>query len=759
MKNLICTLFLISWVGGTIPALSGQTQSTIAGAAQQLNGHLPPEIRALGLKPTGRLPVDQRLNLVIGLPFRNDAERNMLFQNLYDPQSPNYHKFLSPDEFTERFGPSESDYQAIIKFARASRLTVTRTDPGRAVIDVVGTVHDIEKALHIVLLTYRHPTESRSFYAPDAEPTLDIDNKVLYIAGLNNYRLPHRASGSGPGGNFWGPDFRRAYAPDSSLTGTGQVVGLFEQEGFTSTDINAYEMLELPPLPMVSVVPILLDNAINEESAAPCGGGYPEAPMDIELTLAMAPGLDQITVYIGISADDILAEIVKPTHGEPLPLEVSSSWFNDPDALTCELAQQLAMQGQSLFQAAGDTGPDRGNATHTWIDLSQVTVVGGTVLSMEGSGQSWQSETVWPDSGGGYTNAPIPWYQPPSLVTLNGGSAQYRNFPDVSADAQPNISIVHTDPTTKPPTTGIVAVGDGTSAATPLWAAFAALANQQAEQLSQSPLGFLNPQLYRVLQSAEYASAFHDITQGTCKTSPGNMNPASFTAGTGFDNCSGLGSPAGQKLIDALVPPPTSPHCTSYGNILLCPLIPHFGPCEGGSFSCFAVCDVPCGGAAAIWTNPTFAGSDPSLDGISLAIHTETVEAARDLSDQIQVTLRLNRNLRSSREIRTSAILRSNGIEKRTDVVAISPTLIISRRESHAHQGLAVPDPARITLPFDAAVLSNSSNAHLVERTAAPDIWTQIGKQRLDRRRHRISSEVSVPGRFLVVAPRSALAN
>jgi subtilase family serine protease len=269
-----------------------------AHATQQLTGHVPAEVRTLGIAPTGRLPTTQRLNLVIGLPYRNDAERTALLKSLYDPRSPNYHKFLSPDEFTKRFGPSEADYQAIIKFAHAAKLTVTRTEPGRVIIDVSGTVQDIEKAFHVVLLTYQHPTEPRSFYAPSTEPKLDINNRVLYIAGLNNYRLPRPASGSAPDGNYWGPDFRRAYAPDSALTGTGQVVGLIEQEGFTPSDIDKYRGLGTPALPKVNVVPILLDNAPNMESPAPGGGGYGEAAMDIELALAMAPGLDQINVYI-----------------------------------------------------------------------------------------------------------------------------------------------------------------------------------------------------------------------------------------------------------------------------------------------------------------------------------------------------------------------------------------------------------------------------------------------------------------------------
>jgi kumamolisin len=99
-----------------------------AAPRQQLGGgHVPAAVARL--MPAGSLPSTQRLNLAIGLPLRNEQELDALLQQLYDPASPNYHRYLTPEEFTARFGPTEKDYQALMDFAKSNRLTVTVTHP------------------------------------------------------------------------------------------------------------------------------------------------------------------------------------------------------------------------------------------------------------------------------------------------------------------------------------------------------------------------------------------------------------------------------------------------------------------------------------------------------------------------------------------------------------------------------------------------------------------------------------------------------
>lgn len=169
-------------------AITAKAQTT---GKQRLHGHLPEAVARFHLQPTGRLSATQHLNLAIGLPLRNEAALDSLLQQIYDPASPNFRQYLTPEQFTERFGPTEQDYQAVIDFAKANGLTVTGTHPNRVVLDVSAPASDIERVFHVTLHTYRHPSEARDFYAPDVEPSVDLTVPILQICGLNNYSLPH----------------------------------------------------------------------------------------------------------------------------------------------------------------------------------------------------------------------------------------------------------------------------------------------------------------------------------------------------------------------------------------------------------------------------------------------------------------------------------------------------------------------------------------------------------------------------------------
>jgi subtilase family serine protease len=271
---------------------------------QMLNAHHVPAAVAR-LAPVGNLPGSERLNLAIGLPLRNQQELDTLLRQLYDPASPNYHRYLTPAEFTRRFGPTEKDYQAVMDFAKSNGLTVTVTHPNRVVLDVAGSVTDIQKAFHLILQVYRHPREAREFYAPDVEPSVDFAVPILHISGLDNYFLPHPNlmlkpagaaanatpnSGTGPGGTYRGSDFRTAYVPGTSLTGAGQTVGLLQFDGFYASDIAAYaSQAGLPSIPL-TVVPV--DGGVSTP-----GTGNSEVCLDIEMVMSMAPGVTNIYVY------------------------------------------------------------------------------------------------------------------------------------------------------------------------------------------------------------------------------------------------------------------------------------------------------------------------------------------------------------------------------------------------------------------------------------------------------------------------------
>jgi uncharacterized repeat protein (TIGR03803 family) len=531
------------------------------GNVQTIHGQRP---SALGqLKPLARYAPSNHLNLVVGLPLRNQAALASLLHDLYDPASPGYHKYLTPPQFAERFGPSDRDYQDAAHFATSHGLTVTGIHANRTLLDVNGSVADIEQTFHVRMEIYQHPTEARTFYAPDADPSVDLAVSILGIQGLDNFVLPRpmnlttafdstnaptSASGSGPAGYFLGYDFRAAYAPEVGLTGTGQSVGLFELDGYYASDIAEYE--SLAKLPNVTLTNILLDGF----DGAP-GENDIEVTLDIDMAICMAPGLSEVLVYEGTNPDDILNRMATDNRASQL----SCSWGFAPamDTNRDQIYEQFAAQGQTMFQASGNSGAYSG-VPNPPSDDPNVTVVGGTVLTTSGPGGPWSAETTWPDSGGGSsTNFPLPTWQQGLSTPANQGSMAFRNIPDVAAVASVSIWLIAFNGEQGP-------IG-GTSASTPLWAGFAALANQEAAGLGKPPIGFINPNLYAIGRSAIYTSDFHDITTGNNTNA---ASPANFFAVPGYDLCTGWGTPKGWLLINRLVAPPNALQVFPFTNLM-----------------------------------------------------------------------------------------------------------------------------------------------------------------------------------------------
>ncbi|HEY3862508.1 MAG TPA: protease pro-enzyme activation domain-containing protein [Verrucomicrobiae bacterium] len=303
-----------------------------AAGSQTLRGHVPRAASAMNA--AGLLSATNRLHLVIGLPLRNTEGLSNFLQRLYDPASPDYHRYLAPEQFTEQFGPSQADYNALVVFASASGLKVAATHPGRTLLDVEAPVAAVEKAFHLTIRQYRHPSENRTFFAPDSEPTLDLNVPVLHVTGLDNYFLPHPNAmpiplgasespkpnaGSGPSGAYQGYDFRNAYALGVPLTGSGQVIGLLELGGYDTNDIVKYE--NITGLPNVALQNVLLGGASGLS-----GPDDSEACLDIEMAVAMAPGVSSVVVYEAPMTVagwlDVLGEMANPTHGEPRPAQL-----------------------------------------------------------------------------------------------------------------------------------------------------------------------------------------------------------------------------------------------------------------------------------------------------------------------------------------------------------------------------------------------------------------------------------------------------
>jgi uncharacterized repeat protein (TIGR01451 family) len=527
-----------------------------------LQGHVPTQVG--NLTPAGRLPGSQRLDLALGLPLRNREALSNLLRELYDPLSPRYRQFLTPEQFTKQFSPSPEEYQALVTFAQANGFTITHTHGNRMLLDVNASVAEVERAFKITMQVYQHPAEARTFYAPSIEPTVDVSVPILDISGLNNFHLPQPlvhakpempiASsvqpqlGSGPGGTYRGSDFRAAYASKVGATGIGQAVGLLEFDGYYTADITSYEsQTGLPNVPLNNV---LLDNY----NGSP-GSGNIEVALDIEMAIAMAPGLSQVIVYEA-GPSGIPNDILNRMATDNLAKQLSSSWTwsGGPSSTTDQIFQQLDSQGQSFFQACGDGDAYTGLVDEP-ADNPYITIVGGTTLSTTGPAGSWVSETTWNwyntgsgtnGTGGGIsTSYSIPTWQQGISMSANQGSTTMRNIPDVALTAD-NVWVAYNNGSSG-------AVG-GTSCAAPLWAAFTALINQQALGNGKPVVGFINPAIYSIGTGTGYGTSFHDIVTGN---NTNKASPTKFFAVSGFDLCTGWGTPTGSGLINALSGSPT----------------------------------------------------------------------------------------------------------------------------------------------------------------------------------------------------------
>jgi hypothetical protein len=538
-----------------------------------LPGHVPDGLERL--TANGSVPAAKEMRLAIGLPLRDSAGLERFLAQLYDPTSPTYKKYLSPAQFADRFGPTEQDYEVVKQFARAAGLSILETNANRMVLDVSGPAAAVEQAFHIRLKTYRHPTENRQFFAPDAEPEVSADLPILDLQGLSDFAPPHprireavaNSSSSSPNdqetvrGSYIGDNFRNAYVPGTSLTGAGQIVGLLQFDGYHASDVAAYAAAAGGGRATISVETILLDNFNGVPSAGKHSGSV-EVSLDIEMAMAMAPGLSRIVVFEAGPhgfANDVLNAMV--LNNSIKNLSCSWGWGGGPSATTDNLFKEMAAQGQSFFTASGDNdafttgarsvnGVDNPNNPDSPSSSPYITVVGGTTLAMERGGSAFESETVWNwgrgngSSGGVSSYYAIPSWQSGVSMGANHGSTSQRNIPDVAMTAD-NVMVYYGN--------GSVGVFGGTSCAAPLWAGFMALVNQQAARDGDAPAGFINPAIYAIgtgqNASYSYGACFHDVSAGNNFSS---VSPSSYSAVRGYDLCTGWGTPKGMPLIDAL---------------------------------------------------------------------------------------------------------------------------------------------------------------------------------------------------------------
>ena len=366
-----------------------------------------------------QLPATQTLKLAIAPPMRHQTELDTLLKALYDPNSPSYHHWLSVQEFTDQFGPSAEDYEAVVEFAQAQGLKVTSQAANRMLITVEGSVAAINQAFHINLSEYQHPTENRTFYAPDREPSVNAPVTLGTVIGLDNLAQPYsplRAvpaaqadaaavrHGSAPDGSFLGSNMRAAYYGGTALTGAGQSIGIFAGTGYNLSDIAAYFQSANQPFDPSSIEDKVLDDSPNI-----CGSSCLEQEVDIEQALSMAPGAKIITYRFGqgnfvASYADTLNAIAVDNEAK----QISSSILIVNGSVTSQQFQlqpflkEFAAQGQTFFGATGDSGAYGPSARALYPTQDPfVTAVGGTVLTTAGPGGARLLETAWFGSGGG----------------------------------------------------------------------------------------------------------------------------------------------------------------------------------------------------------------------------------------------------------------------------------------------------------------------------------------------------------------------
>lgn len=552
------------------------------------------------------------VTLTLAQSASQQASLDQLLREQQTPGSPNYHRWITPEEYAQRFGASQEDVNRVVAWLQGQGLDIAAVARGRGWIAVNGAAAQIESAFQTELHQYLVNGETHFANATAPSVPTALGGIVRTIRGLHDFRLKPGKHTLKPeytsrGTHYIAPDdFATIYdvAPlyAAGVNGSGQKVVVAGQTQIVLSDITTFRKSYNLPVndPQIVLVPGSKDPGI-----APCPSAcdLEEADLDLEWTGAVARNATIIYVYspdVMISEqyaiDANLAPVLSASYGS-CELETQPS-----DALSLQaFARQGNAQGMTWINSAGDSGgadcydPEDAPGVNPGLSVDmpasipEVTGLGGTEF-VEGSGHYWNTvnnanqasalsyipETVWNDStpytgegtgpaagGGGvsiYFNKPS-WQTGPGVPADNA-----RHVPDVSLSASPNNDgyLVYTG--------GSLEIYGGTSCAAPSFAGIAVLLNQYlASQSTQSiaGLGNMNAGLYSLAQTAP--SAFHDITTGnnivtvTCPSRSSGCSAGSFgyLATAGYDNASGLGSVDAYNLVmgwngAAITPPPTS---------------------------------------------------------------------------------------------------------------------------------------------------------------------------------------------------------
>jgi kumamolisin len=488
------------------------------------------------------------------------AEKSSVESLLKQPAAERQH--LTREQFLAQRGALQEDVQKVEDFAHEYALTIAETNLAKGSVTLTGTVAHFSKAFSVELLTYQSPAGSYrgrtgAVYIPSA-----LDGIITAVLGLDNrpmakphFRVHHPAITSHarttqPAGTFTPVQIAQVYDFPSNADGSGQCIAIIELGGgFKPNDIQTYfkNTLNLTP---PKVIAISVDGAHNKPTGD-ANGPDGEVMLDIEVAGAVAPK-STLAVYFAPNTDqgfyDGIAAAVHDSKNNPSVISISwggpeTSWSQQSLTEFNTLLEDAATLGVTVCIASGDNGSTDGltdNLQHVDFPASSpfALACGGTKLTA--TNNKYSSETVWNEmaqqegsSGGGVSE----FFAKPAFqssanvpVSVNPGHFVGRGVPDVSGDADPVTGYdVFVD--------GQASVIGGTSAVAPLWAGLTACINQ----ILGKKVGALSSLVYT--QIAPVKGTFHDITSG---------NNGAYSAGSGWDACTGWGSPVGSAIVSAL---------------------------------------------------------------------------------------------------------------------------------------------------------------------------------------------------------------
>jgi kumamolisin len=502
-----------------------------------------------GAVEVGPTDPNSEITVTVLVRRRHDSQLAALIDE-QAAKPPAERRYLSREELASQYGADPDDIRRVEEFAAQHGLTVVKSDPATRTVVLAGRVADFSSAFRVKLADYGHEGGIYRVRTGPVSVPAQLDDVVEAVLGLDNRPQaaprvvvppePIAIVAPSVAAAFTPVQVAQLYQFPTGVTGQGQTVGIVELGGgFTASDLATF--FSNLGLPVPSVVAVSVDGGQNSPSQPPAGADF-EVALDIQVAGAVAPGV-RIAVYFAPNTDqgflDAITTAIHDTTNNPSVISISwgspeSNWTAQTMQAFEQRFQDAAAVGVSVFCASGDNGSTDGvsdGLQHVDFPASAPHGVGCGGTHLEASGTTIASEVVWSGSGGGVSDQfGLPTWQngvgvPPSV---NPGHRVGRGVPDVSGDADPmtGYKIVVGGNTT--------AVG-GTSAVSPLWSGLTALLNQALGK----HLGFFSPLLYAPAERATFA----DITSGS---------NGAYSAGPGWDACTGLGSPRGQALLQAL---------------------------------------------------------------------------------------------------------------------------------------------------------------------------------------------------------------